>query len=187
MIRRCAGARPAAGVVCAVVTAIGLCAAHASTPPHPEPKAQRDTRPDGKEVACMANAVYFEARGESFAGQFAVADVILNRVDSDAYPDTVCDVVHQNDDRLNACQFSFACDGKPEAVTEPEAFDRAERVARASFDCTSACRDTLGGTALSTHYHADWVRPGWSTRLVRLGRIGSHIFYRTPTVTADAS
>lgn len=182
MIRRCAGTRPAVGVLGAVVFAIAVCAAHASTLPRAKPQGERDDRLGGKEVQCLATAVYFEARGETLAGQFAVADVILNRVDSDVYPDTVCNVVHQNDDRRNACQFSFACDGKPETIAEPEAFDLAEHVARASVECNSVCRDSLGGTALSTHYHADEVNPGWARKLARLGRIGSHIFYRSSRI-----
>ena len=87
-----------------------------------------------KHEKCLANAVYFEARGEAVRGQIAVAQVVLNRVFSPFYPKTVCDVVYQNAHRRYACQFTFACDGIPDVVTEPDAYSRAERIARDMLD-----------------------------------------------------
>ena len=72
-----------------------------------------------KAEKCLANAVYFESRGESVRGQIAVAQVVMNRVFSPFYPNDVCGVVYQNAHRHNACQFTFACDGIPDIVTEP--------------------------------------------------------------------
>ena len=80
--------------------------------------------------AASPNAIYFEARGEAERGQMAVAQVVLNRAFSGYYPDNVCDVVYQNAHRHLACQFTFACDGIRDVVTEPDAWEAAKRIAR---------------------------------------------------------
>ena len=87
-----------------------------------------------KAEKCLANAVYFEARGEEVRGQIAVAQVVMNRVFSPFYPKDVCGVVYENANRHNACQFTFACDGIPDVVTEPDAWERAKRIARDMLD-----------------------------------------------------
>ena len=87
-----------------------------------------------KAERCLANAVYFEARGESVRGQIAVAQVVMNRVFSPFYPNDVCGVVYQNSGRHLACQFTFACDGIPDIVTEPDAWERAKRIAHDMLD-----------------------------------------------------
>jgi hypothetical protein len=125
---------------------------------------------------CLAEAIYFEARGETMAGQVAVAEVILNRVDDRRYPSTICGVTHQGSERLNACQFSYECDGKPERITDRDAFDRAGKIAHLLLE--GRPRMLVGN---ATHYHAKRVRPGWSRRLERVTVIGDHIFYRYPT------
>jgi hypothetical protein len=131
---------------------------------------------------CLADAVYFEARGEPQRGQEAVAQVVMNRVFSGYYPDTVCGVVYQNAHRYLGCQFTFACDGIPDRITEPEAWEVAKKIAR----------DTLDGKAWlpeigwATHYHAYWVRPGWIREMHRLKKIGVHTFYR-PRAWGDGS
>ena len=129
---------------------------------------------------CLAEAIYFEARGESLAGQVAVAEVILNRVDSPNYPGTVCGVVKQGQERRTGCQFSFMCDGKPEVVRDPDAFNRAGVIAHLLMEGRPRI---LTGNA--THFHTRAVSPSWSRRLVRTARIGAHIFYRYPTRTAS--
>ena len=96
-----------------------------------------------REQRCLAEAVYFEARSEPEEGQAAVAQVVLNRVSSGLYPSTVCGVVFQNRQRHNACQFSFACDGRALRVNEPEAWRTAVRIAAAVIDgktYVAACR-----------------------------------------------
>lgn len=125
--------------------------------------------------ACLATAIYFEARGESAEGQAAVAQVILNRVRNPAYPGTICGVVYQNSDWLNRCQFSFACDGTANLVREPEAYRRAEEVALA----VTAGKIFLPDVASSTHYYATYVSPAWARSMERLTKIGQHVFYRT--------
>ena len=75
----------------------------------------------GKEWACLTEALYFEARGETVKGQFAVAEVILNRVSSPSFPDTICGVINQGTGRKFACQFTYTCDGRAEVIREPKA------------------------------------------------------------------
>jgi spore germination cell wall hydrolase CwlJ-like protein len=137
------------------------------------------------ELNCLANAIYFEARGESDAGQRAVAHVILNRVDSRYYPNSICEVVYQNAHMLNRCQFSFACDGGTPKVAEFDAFKKAAVIAAEVATCDDACRGLhkiKGGVASSTHYHADYVKPGWASKLQKTGTVGRHIFYFTKTM-----
>lgn len=127
-----------------------------------------------KAEKCLANAVYFESRGEPVRGQIAVAQVVLNRVFSPFYPKTVCDVVYQNAHRHNSCQFTFACDGIPDIVTEPEAWERAKRIARDMLDG----KLWMPEVAKSTHYHAYWVHPSWVNEMKKLYKLGVHTFYR---------
>lgn len=125
------------------------------------------------EKHCLAEAIYFEARGEPEEGQAAVAQVVLNRVSSGLYPSTICGVVFQNRSHYHGCQFSFACEGRSLRVTEPEAWAMATHVA----DEVTAGRTYVADVGAATHYHADYVRPEWSHRLKRLDVIGHHIFY----------
>ena len=134
----------------------------------------------GEEWKCLAEALYFEARGESVAGQFAVAEVILNRVDVAAFPETVCGVVKQGTGRLNACQFSFACDGRPERIIEPAAFTRAGKIARLMLD--GAPRALTQG---ATYFHTIAVNPPWARRFARTAEIGRHYFYRPTAPTGS--
>jgi spore germination cell wall hydrolase CwlJ-like protein len=127
-----------------------------------------------KSEKCLANAVYFEARGEPVRGQIAVAQVVLNRVFSPFYPKTVCDVVYQNANRHNSCQFTFACDGIPDIVTEPDAWERAKRIARDMLDG----KLWMPEVAKSTHYHAYWVHPSWVAEMKKMYKLGVHTFYR---------
>jgi spore germination cell wall hydrolase CwlJ-like protein len=144
---------------------------------HPQSPAERlglDGKTRAKAEKCLANAVYFEARGESVRGQIAVAQVVLNRVFSGYYPDTVCGVVYQNAHRRDACQFSFACDGVPERVDEPEAWTRAKQIAHGALDG----KLWLPDVGKATHYHAYWVHPWWVRTMHKLDKIGVHTFYR---------
>lgn len=127
-----------------------------------------------KELWCLATAIYFEARGEAYRGQVAVAQVVLNRVKDHRYPDTICGVVFQNQNQRNACQFSFACDGVPETVTERRPWDQAEDIA------TKVASGELYLTEVgdATHYHATYVRPAWAPRMTKVTQIGLHVFYK---------
>jgi spore germination cell wall hydrolase CwlJ-like protein len=127
-----------------------------------------------KAEKCLANAVYFEARGESVRGQIAVAQVVMNRVFSPFYPNDVCGVVYQNSNRHLACQFTFACDGIPDIVTEPDAWERAKRIASDMLDG----KLWMPEVSKSTHYHAYWVRPDWIHEMKKIYKLGVHTFYR---------
>jgi spore germination cell wall hydrolase CwlJ-like protein len=127
-----------------------------------------------KQQRCLAEAVYFEARSESEDGRAAVAQVVLNRVKSGLYPNTVCGVVYQNSHRYLACQFTFTCEGKSLRITEPGPWRAAVRIAREVFDGTTYLADV----GASTHYHAQYVRPYWAKRLKKMDTIGQHVFYK---------
>lgn len=129
----------------------------------------------GEEWRCLSEALYFEARGEEVDGIFAVAEVILNRVDSPAYPDTVCEVVYQGTGRQFECQFTYSCDGKKETISDKEAYARVAKVARLMLD--GAPRSLTDG---ATHYHTKSVHPRWSRVYPETVRIGYHVFYRQP-------
>jgi hypothetical protein len=125
------------------------------------------------EWRCLAEALYFEARGEPLDGQIAVAEVILNRRDSGRYPDTVCGVVRQGTGERDACQFSYSCDGEPDAIADVRAWLAVGRVARAMLD--GAPRRLTDGAMF---YHADHVDPYWADVFAETTQIGAHVFYR---------
>jgi len=127
----------------------------------------------GAQWRCLAEALYFEARGEPVKGIFAVAEVILNRVDSTRYPDSICGVVEQGTGRKYQCQFTFTCDGHPDRVREPRAWAKVGKVARLMLD--GAPRSLTYG---ATHYHTRAVSPKWSRVYARTITIGVHHFYR---------
>ena len=141
-----------------------------------------DDKSRAKSEKCLAEAVYFEARGEAVRGQIAVAQVVLNRAFSGKYPDTVCGVVYQNKHRHFACQFTFACDNNPDVIREPDMWDRAQKIAKAILDG----RLWLPEVDRSTHYHAYWVRPSWVSEMKKTYKFGVHTFYR-PRAWGDGS
>ncbi len=124
---------------------------------------------------CLTEALYFEARGESVKGQFAVAEVIMNRVDHARFPNTVCGVVNQGTGRKYQCQFTYTCDGRAEVVNEPKAYENVGKVAKAMIE--GAPRTLTKG---ATHYHTTAVRPSWAKRFQRTANIGVHRFYKMP-------
>jgi hypothetical protein len=138
-----------------------------------------------RELTCLTQAVYFEARGESVRGQQAVATVIMNRVKNPNFPKTVCGVVYQGAAHRNGCQFSFACDGQAERVVEHTAWDRARSVAARAL--SGAVLRDIGS---ATHFHATGVDPEWGSRMLRVAQVGLHVFYRfnphAPKIANDA-
>ncbi|SEV99886.1 Cell wall hydrolase CwlJ, involved in spore germination [Cognatiyoonia koreensis] len=134
----------------------------------------------GPQWRCLAEALYFEARGETTQGLFAVGEVIMNRVDSANYPNSVCAVINQGTGRKYGCQFTYTCDGRPENISEPRAFTRVGKVARLLID--GAPRGLTDG---ATHYHTKAVSPSWARRYPRTAAIGSHLFYRQSYRTAS--
>lgn len=134
----------------------------------------------GAQWRCLAEALYFEARGESVRGIFAVGEVILNRVDSSRFPSSLCTVINQGTGRQFACQFTYTCDGRAETISEPAAFRKVGKIARALMDGTP--RDLTNG---ATFYHTTAVSPSWARRFTRTAHIGVHYFYVRPVRTAS--
>lgn len=128
-----------------------------------------------RELGCLARGIYYEARGETQRGQVAVAEVIMNRTRSTAYPNTICGVVYQGSHRSTGCQFTFTCDGSLNQRPRGRAWERAQRTAAAVM--LGYHRPMTGG---ATHYHTTGVNPVWNSGLVETTRIGVHIFYRFP-------
>ncbi len=125
---------------------------------------------------CLSAAIYYESAYEPKRGKEAVAQVILNRKASKNYPNTICGVVFQNDHMKNRCQFSFACDGRSDRPKKTKPWKQAEQVAKSFLvrgKRVRAMKDV-------THYHADYVRPKWASSLIRVSKIGHHIFYKIP-------
>jgi spore germination cell wall hydrolase CwlJ-like protein len=143
-------------------------------PRTPAERLNLDDKSRPKAEKCLAEAIYFEARGEPKRGQIAVAQVVMNRVFSGFYPNSVCGVVYQNADRHNACQFTFACDDVKDTIDEPDMWEQAKEISH----------DMIGGKMWlpeighSTHYHAYWVHPSWVNEMKKLYKIGVHSFYR---------
>ena len=143
------------------------------TPPYLDLKTP--PRVPDNDLECLTQAIYYEARNESEAGQAAVAEVVLNRSRHRAYPKSVCQVVYQRNSRT--CQFTFTCDGSiGRRAINPVAWARAERIAREVYEG----RSTSQLPKNSVNYHANYVRPSWGARLARVRQIGAHIFYGAP-------
>jgi spore germination cell wall hydrolase CwlJ-like protein len=171
-----AAAPPAASTETAgeTIAAKGEVTGEGHSPKSPAERLGLDGDKRVKAEKCLADAIYFEARGESVRGQIAVAQVVVNRVFSGHYPNSVCGVVYQNANRHLACQFTFACDGIPDRVNEPDAWTRAKEIARNTLDG----KLWLPDVGKATHYHAYWVHPWWVREMHKLDRIGVHTFYR---------
>jgi len=137
---------------------------------------------NSKAGECMALNVYYEARSDNMAGKYAVADVVLNRVNDSRYPNTVCDVVKQgrlgnppgSEVQRNMCQFSWFCDGKHDNPADEDSWQKAQIVAYNIMQH----KKFRGITEGSTHYHATYVTPDWAETIEIVGTIGQHIFYR---------
>ncbi|HEY2034189.1 MAG TPA: cell wall hydrolase [Rhizomicrobium sp.] len=124
---------------------------------------------------CLADAMYYEARGEGRAGQMAIAEVIYNRMRAGYYPRTICSVVFEGSKLHTGCQFSFTCGGIMEQPKSSAVWRRTQRLALQIVTGIVQLGSTTGG-ALS--FHAEDVQPGWSGTMERTTQIGHHIFYR---------
>ncbi len=155
------------------------------------------TQENQPELYCLAQNIYFEAKSEPLAGQYAVADVVLNRVQDTRYPNTICEVVREgpikeswktrqhadlpDDERIyhpikNRCQFSWYCDGKKDTTRDSDAWRKAQIIAYKIVNM----HKMRGITEGATHYHADYVSPAWAKSIQLVGSISTHIFYRWP-------
>ena len=149
------------------------------------------------ELYCLAKNIYFEAKSEPIAGQYAVADVVLNRVKDSRFPNTICEVVYEGPLReswqtkkqtdldeaeriyhpiRDRCQFSWWCDGKSDNIKDGDAWRKAQEIA---YRLVNDYKHR-GLTEGATHYHATYVNPKWAPTLDLVGRIGTHILYRWP-------
>ena len=141
---------------------------------------QMPTPQKSKSWECLSEALYFEARGESVKGIFAVAEVIMNRVDDGRYPGSVCGVVNQGTGERYRCQFTYTCDGRPETIRDQRAYARVGKIAAAVMKDTD--RPLTQG---ATHYHTKSVNPKWARVFPRTVTIGYHHFYRQPSRVAS--
>lgn len=128
------------------------------------------------ELRCLAEAIYYEARSESYRGQVAVAEVVMNRTRSPHYPSSICGVVYQGHTRATGCQFTFTCDGSLNRRPRGRAWERARNIAAQVM-----LGYTRPVTGRATHYHTTAVNPIWNATLVETVRVGDHIFYRFPS------
>ncbi|WP_370235626.1 cell wall hydrolase [Brevundimonas sp.] len=126
-----------------------------------------------RDLECLTQAVYYEARGEGRDGQRAVAQVVINRARHPAFPKTVCAVVFQGAGRRTGCQFSFTCDGSMRRGVNQRAWNRARQVASEAL--SGSVYAPVGN---ATHFHTTGVSPRWRTSLIRVGQVGDHVFYR---------
>lgn len=126
------------------------------------------------ENKCLAEAIYYEARGDSEDGKKAIAEVIFARLKTGLYGRTICEVVHQGAGRPH-CQFSFTCNGVMRYARIPSQWAASQRLAARILTGESPLTNLTGG---ATYFHADTIDPGWPPYLVRTRQVGHHIFYR---------
>jgi len=132
-------------------------------------------------LVCLALNIYHEARDQSYLGQVAVAQVVMNRVEDDRYPDTVCEVVEQGPTYSwtedfpvrHRCQFSWYCDGKSDKPRDKDAWEQARLISFGVYH--DKVDDVVEG---ATHYHATYVHPEWAKTKTKVVQIDDHIFYR---------
>lgn len=127
------------------------------------------------ERRCMAEALYYEARGEGALGQAAIAEVIYDRMRSGEYPNSICGVVYEGAQERHACQFSFVCNGEMERPKNPHEWARARSLAAKIMTGVIRVGDITDG---ATSYHSVDVDPVWSETMERTVQIGNHVFYR---------
>jgi N-acetylmuramoyl-L-alanine amidase len=135
---------------------------------------------DENDLQCLAMNIYHEARNQQIIGQIAVSNVVLNRVKDERYPNTICDVVRDAKlksngyPKINQCQFSWYCDGKPDTPLDIMRWEDSKSLARLILNNKKLFDVTNG----ATHYHATYVDPYWNKSMKETVRIGQHIFYK---------
>ena len=144
-------------------------------PPAPSFSIPSGTQAWERASHCLAQAVYYEAGAESYDGQRAVAQVVLNRVRSPAFPNSICGVVYEGAERATGCQFTFACDGSLRRDPDSRGWRRAMAAAT-----TALTGHVFSPVGYATHYHANYVVPYWAASMAKVREIGAHDFYRWP-------
>ena len=127
---------------------------------------------ESRDLECLTQAVYYEARGEGSDGEAAVAQVVLNRTRHPSFPKSICGVVFQGAG-IGGCQFSFACDGSVNHHVEVGAWRRAERIAARALDGF-----VMAEVGNATHFHVASLSPNWGPGLLKVAQVGAHVFYR---------
>lgn len=170
----------AAGIVGATLMILSLAACTVAppppAPPPPEPVVFKGPTPEeiekSRQLACLTQAIYFEARGESEIGQQAVGYVVMNRVGNPNFADTVCGVIRQGGPQP-PCQFSWYCDGRADTPKEPKAWAEAQRIAALVF-----ARSVPDPTHGAQYFHNRNVQPAWKQKFKSTAEIQGHIYYR---------
>jgi len=147
---------------------------------HPVPlvEIKPSVKIDNTDLACLARNLYHESRSESDLGKLAVAMVVLNRVDSPAFPDNICDVIYQpsrNPARPKSCQFSWTCDGKSDDIKDMKQYQAILMLSRDILRSRDSIANVIDG---SLYYHAVYVNPTWAKYFDKVARIDTHIFYK---------
>jgi len=123
-------------------------------------------------LTCLARTVYWEAKGQELAAMEAVANVVMNRLSAEGFPQTVCEVV-QDGAESGPCQFTWWCDGSPDDVEEADRYAITVDVARRALNQELADR-----TNGALFYHSAEVTPEWAAEMAETARVGGHVFYR---------
>ncbi|HUE63360.1 MAG TPA: cell wall hydrolase [Rhizomicrobium sp.] len=135
------------------------------------------------EHRCLAQVLYYEARGEGRIGEQAVAEVVFHRMNAGNFGHSICAVVYEGSGHPG-CQFSFTCNGDLDRPREESAWKKSEELAAQILTGEVSLHNTTGG---ATHYHATWVSPFWAPTLKKTAQIGNHIFYRSSSGHVRAS
>jgi spore germination cell wall hydrolase CwlJ-like protein len=124
-----------------------------------------------KMIECLVAAIFFEARDQPLEGQFAIGDVVMNRVESDRWPDNVCDVVYQRK------QFSFTHDGMSDNPLKYMKNDLEKSAYKTAVEVAIEVDKGHRIGLTSTHYHRVGIKPYWTKHYLKDGTIGEHTFY----------
>ena len=133
--------------------------------------------PTGKEpmddaITCLARTIYWETRGSSDAAMQAIANVVMNRLGHEGFPNTICSVVKQGREQ-GSCQFSWWCDGRPDSAQEKKPYAHAKEIARKALN--RQLKDRTGG---ALYFHRKGLAPSWSKEYIRTAKVGKHVFYK---------
>lgn len=123
-------------------------------------------------ITCLSRTIYWEAKGEGVAGMEAIANVVMNRLGHEGFPDTVCGVVTQGRER-GACQFSWWCDGRPDDALDEKSYADAKEIARRALN-----RQLADRTHGALYFHQRKGMPKWAAQYLKTAEIGEHLFYK---------
>jgi spore germination cell wall hydrolase CwlJ-like protein len=125
-------------------------------------------------IICLARTIYWEAKGEGVAGMEAVANVVMNRLGHEGFPNTICKVVMQGQEQ-STCQFSWWCDSRMDAAEEEKSYAIAMEIARKALN-----QQLTDRTHGALYFHHEKVTPSWSAEYTKTVKVGEHVFYKPP-------